>query len=345
MAPVLPGTWKNGASSNMFGFFIRRLIASIPVLLVVSICAFSLIHMAHGDPAVAMFGSQLEKMRVEDQMRIRENLGLNQPLTIQYLKWFSGVLQGELGRSYIDGRDVRDIIMSRLPSTLVLNVAALVLMMIVAVGIGVLSAIKQYSWFDYLSTGFAFLFYAVPSFWLALLSILVFCVYLGWLPSSGLSTIGREFDFQDRLVHLILPTIVLAVSHVGAYIRFVRASMLEILNQEYILTAQAKGLRKSTIYFTHAFRNALIPLLTYAGMSFSSLIGGAYLVETVFAYPGIGQLTIHAAATRDYPLLMGTVLLTGVFVVAGNLLADVCCAWADPRLQLAADTERRTVHG
>lgn len=329
----------------MVGFFLRRLLASIPVLFVVSLCAFFLIHLAHGDPAVAMYGSHLEKMRPEDQIRIRTNLRLDEPLPLQYGKWLSGVLRGELGRSYMDGRDVSDILLSRLPNTIILNLAAMSLMLFLAVLIGMIAAIKQYSWFDYFSTFFAFLFFSIPSFWLALLAILFFSVYLGWLPSSGLSTIGQEFNVGDRLLHLILPTIVLAVSHIGAYIRFIRSSLLEVLSQDYILTAHAKGLWPRYIYYIHAFRNALIPLITYVGMSFSSLIGGGYLVEMVFAYPGIGQLTIYSAATRDYPLLMGTILLTGVFVVVGNLLADVCCAWADPRLQLEGSERRIGTHG
>lgn len=329
----------------MFGFFIRRIFASIPVLFVVSLCAFFLIHLAHGDPAVAMYGSHLEKMRAEDQMRIRTNLGLDEPLPVQYGKWLSGVLHGELGRSYMDGRDVGEILLSRLPNTLILNVAAMSLMLSLAILIGMMAAIKQYSWFDYCTTCFAFLFYSIPSFWLALLAILFFSVYLGWLPSSGLSTIGQEFNLGDRLLHLLLPTIVLAISHIGAYIRFVRSSMLEVLSQDYILTAHAKGLWPKYIYYIHAFRNALTPLITYVGMSFSSLIGGGYLVEMVFVYPGIGQLTIYSAATRDYPLLMGTVLLTGVFVVIGNLLADVLCAWADPRLQVEGSERRIGTHG
>ncbi len=318
----------------MAGFIFRRIVISIPVLFIVSLCAFFLIHMAHGDPAVAMYGSHLEKMRPQDQERIRANLGLDQPLPVQYGKWLSGVMRGELGKSYMSGQDVKDILASRLPNTLILNITAMTIMIIMAVIIGIIAAVKKYSWFDYLSTCFAFVFFSVPSFWLALLAILIFCVYLGWLPSAGLSSIGHEGDWFDRIMHLILPAIVLAVSHIGAYIRFVRSSMLEVLEQDYILTARAKGLWPSHIYYVHAFRNAMIPLISYAGMSFSSLIGGGYLVESVFAYPGIGQLTIYSASTRDYPLLMGTILLTGVFVVIGNLIADIICAWIDPRLQV-----------
>jgi len=329
----------------MVGFIVRRMLASIPVLFVVSLCAFFLIHMAHGDPAIAMYGSHLEKMRPEDQMRIRANLGLDQPVPVQYGKWAAGIVKGELGRSYMDGREVSEILRDRLPNTMILNVGAMTLMILLAAIVGSVAAIKQYSWFDYGSTCFAFLFYSIPSFWLALLAILVFSVYLGWLPSAGLSSIGRDFDVTDRIRHLILPTVVLAVSHVGAYIRFVRSSLLEVLNQDYILTAHAKGLWPKHIYCIHAFRNALIPLITYAGMSFSSLVGGGYLVETVFAYPGLGQLTIYSAAARDYPVLMGTVLLTGIFVVLGNLVADLCCAWADPRLQLKGTERRFDVYG
>lgn len=316
----------------MAAFILKRLLATIPVLFIVSLLAFGLIHMAHGDPAVAMFGSQLEKMRPEDQVRIRENLGLNEPVAIQYAKWLSGVLHGELGRSYIDGREVAEIITDRLPNTLLLSGLSLVVMLALAVFLGVTAAIRQYSWIDYLATGLAFVFYSVPSFWLAMVAILLFSVALGWFPSSGLTTLGGDGGVTDRLRHLILPVLVLAVSHVGAYIRFVRSSMLEILNQEYIAAAHAKGLRLPRVYYFHALKNALLPVITFMGLSFSSLIGGSYLVETIFSYPGMGQLTITAAATRDYPLLMGTVLLTGLFVIAGNLLADICCAWVDPRL-------------
>lgn len=329
----------------MLGFFIRRLLASLPVIFVISLCAFFLIHSAHGDPAVAMYGNQLERMRPEDQARIRTNLGLDQPLPVQYGKWLKSAVQGDLGKSYMSGRDVSEIIASRLPNTLILNLSAMMLMIVLAAAVGMISAVKQYSWFDYGSTFLAFLFYSIPGFWLALLAILIFSVYLGWLPSAGLSTIGAEGRIFDRLQHLILPVIVMAVSHAGAYIRFVRSSMLEVLSQDYILTARAKGLWPARIYYLHAFRNAVIPLITYAGMSFSSLIGGGYLVETVFSYPGIGQLTIYAAATRDYPLLMGTVLLTGIFVVIGNFLADVLCAWADPRIRIEGSERRVGANG
>lgn len=328
----------------MLGFFMRRLLASIPVIFIISLCAFFLIHSAHGDPAIAMYGNQLERMRAEDQERIRANLGLNEPIPVQYGKWLNNALKGDLGKSYMTGRDVSEIIASRLPNTLILNISAMVLMITLAAVVGMISAVKQYSLFDYFSTCLAFLFYSIPSFWMALLAILVFSVYLGWLPSAGMSSIGQENNIADRLQHLVMPIIVLAVSHVGAYIRFVRSSMLEVLSQDYILTAHAKGLWAARIYYLHAFRNAVIPLITYAGMSFSSLIGGGYLVETVFSYPGIGQLTIYAAATRDYPLLMGTILLTGIFVVIGNFLADICCSLADPRIRIEGSERRVGYH-
>lgn len=305
---------------------------SVPVLLVVSLCAFFLIHSAHGDPAVAMYGSQLERMREDDQERIRHNLGLDRPLPVQYGRWLGQAVQGELGISYINARPVSELLMERLPRTLVLNVGAMALMFILAVAVGMASAIKQYSWLDYGATFLSFLFFSIPSFWLALLAILLFSVELGWLPSAGLASLGQEGDFVDRLKHLILPLIVLALSHIGGYIRFVRSSMLEVLGKEYIRMAHAKGLAPRRIHYLHAFKNALVPVITYAGLSFASLVGGGYLVETVFAYPGLGQLSIQAAAMRDYPVLMGTILLTGCFVVAGNLLADIACAWVDPRL-------------
>ncbi|MDR1702513.1 MAG: ABC transporter permease [Sporomusaceae bacterium] len=329
----------------MIGFIIRRILSSLPVLLVISMCAFFLINLAPGDPVAAMYGSKVENMRPEDHARIKENLGLNKPLGVQYLNWLNAVLTGDFGKSYLSGEDVSAIILERLPNTLILNFCSLSLMLVIAIVIGLISAVKQYSLFDYLSAFFAFAFYSVPSFWLALLAILIFSVYLGWFPSAGISSVGKESDLLNRLHHLVLPVLVLSLSHVGAYMRFVRSSLLEVLGQDYMLLAKAKGLYRKEVFFTHAFRNAIIPLITYVGMSFSSIIGGAYLVETVFAYPGLGQLTIYAAATRDYPLLMGAVLLTGVFVVTGNLIADILCAWADPRLKVEGVQKRIVSHG
>ena len=328
----------------MLGFVVRRLAAGLPVLFIITIFAFAIINMAHGDPAVAMFGNQLEKMREQDQERIRENLGLDQPLPIRYGKWLTGVFQGELGRSYIDGRPVADLITERLWSTAFLSGAALVTTALVAVVAGVLSALKPHSTFDHITTVLSLVFYSIPSFWLSMLFILIFAVYFGVLPSSGISSIGRETDITDRLRHLLLPVLVLSLSHAGPYIRLVRSSMVETLAQDYMITARAKGLSQFNIYFHHALRNALIPFITYLGLSFASLIGGAYLVETVFAYPGLGQLTVYAAATRDYPVLMASVLLTGAFVVVGNMVADILCAWIDPRMKLGM-AARRTGHG
>lgn len=266
----------------MAKYAFSRLLAVIPVLVILSILAFGLMHMAHGDPAVAMYGGNIEKMRESDQERIRENLGLNQPLPIQYFKWLSGALQGDLGVSYLDGRPVLELIQERIPATLLLFFSS---------------------------------------------------VCLGWLPSAGMNSLGQEGDWLDLFHHLILPAVVLSVSHLGGYIRFLRSSMLEVMSQDYIKAARAKGIPKRIIIYTHALKNALLPFITYLGLSLPGYFAGTFVVEAIFAWPGMGELAMEAARDRNYSVLMGTILFSGLLVTCSNLLVDLFCFLADPRIR------------
>ena len=317
----------------MLLFILRRLLASVPVLLVVSLCSFFFIHTAYGDPAVAMYGSQLERMRPADQERIRENLGLDQPLPVQYGRWLSQAMQGELGTSYITGRPVSQMLAERLPRTIVLNVSALALMVCLAVAVGLASAIRQYSWLDYLATFFSFLFFSIPSFWLALLAILFFSVYLGWLPSAGMASLGNDGDWLDRLRHLLLPVVVLALSHVGAYIRFVRSSMLEVLGQDYIRTVRAKGMTEHIVIWRHALRNSLIPILTVLGGQFGMMLGYTVVVETIFSWPGIGYYVTDSILNMDYSPVQAFALISAVLYVVINLVLDILYSVVDHRVR------------
>lgn len=317
----------------MAKYAFSRLLAVIPILFILSILAFGLMHMAHGDPAVAMYGGNTEKMRESDRERIRENLGLNQPLPIQYFKWLSQAVQGNLGLSYLDGRPVTQIIGERIPATLLLSFTGVTLMVILSLFFGVISAVRQYSFFDHATTVISFLLFSIPSFWLALVLILLFSVQLGWLPSAGMYSLGQQGNWLDLLHHLILPALVLAVSHLGGYIRFLRSSMLEVLSQDYIKVARAKGIPKKIIIYVHALFNALLPFVTYLGLSLPSFFAGTFVVEVVFSWPGLGQVAMEAARDRNYSLLMGSILFSGVLVVFCNLVADLICFLLDPRIR------------
>lgn len=268
-----------------------------------------------------------------DVARLEEAWGLNQPLMTQYVKWLSSMLVGDWGWSYRTGLPVLEMIMQRLPQTLQLMVTSYVLAAIVAIPIGILSAVYRYSIFDYFGTVFAFMGVAIPSFWFAVMMQLVFSVRLGWLPSAGMATIGLDYSLVDRLRHMIMPVFVLALVNMASWSRYMRSSMLEVIGQDYIRTAMAKGLSRRAVIYQHALKNALIPVATIMGLDLPVFFGGAALTETIFAWPGMGQLFVDSVFSRDYPILMGVLMLTAVLVVLGNLLADLTYGLLDPRIQ------------
>jgi peptide/nickel transport system permease protein len=276
----------------------------------------------------------------EDLRRLEERLGLNAPVHVQYGKWLQKVVQLDFGQSTSERRPVRDSIMDRLPNTLYLMLTAWVVTILIAIPVGVLSATRQYSKFDHIVTGLTFVGQSVPIFWLGLILILVFYVTLDnpftgepLLPAGGMQTLGADFSIADRVKHLILPVTMLAASWVAWYTRFLRSSMLDVIHQDYVRTARAKGLREQAVIMRHAFRNASIPLVTLMALDLPLIFSGALFTEVIFSWPGMGRLFFAAADRRDYPLLMAIIMITATLIVVANLLADVLYAWLDPRIR------------
>ncbi|UCC64642.1 MAG: ABC transporter permease [Anaerolineae bacterium] len=321
-------------------FLIRRTLQSIPVFIAITIISFALIHAVPGGPTPRL---ELDAdIKPEDIARIKANMGLDKPVWQQYLIWvgvmpnnqgeFGGLLQGDLGISYIDQTSVTKNILDRLPNTLLLSITALVISFGLALPVGVLSAVKQYSTFDNVSTVLSTAGVSIPSFWFGLIAILFFSVELRWLPSGGMYTLGGEKSLADLLKHLIMPASILSILSIAGWNRYIRASMLEVIRQDYVRTARAKGLVERVVILGHALRNALIPVATLLGLSLPGLVSGSLITETIFGWPGMGRLTFHAATKRDYPIIMGALVMSTVLVILGNLLADAAYGFLDPRI-------------
>jgi peptide/nickel transport system permease protein len=320
----------------MSHYILRRLIQIIPMLILISIFAFFLMRLAPGDPARAF----LDPEKVADPVRlenIRRSLGLEQPVPIQYLRWLGRVVQGDMGYSYRSRQPVVKEILTRLPNTLILGLAATLLSLIVAVPIGIVSAVKQYSAFDYIATLFAFIGISMPNFWIGLLLIYIFVGQLGILPAVGTQSVPAPTQplaqFTDFMKHLLMPAVVLGLQSMAGWARYQRSSLLEVIRQDYICTARAKGLTERVVLTRHALRNALIPLVTLAMLSVPSLLGGAFITESIFAWPGMGRLAVHALYQRDYPVIQGVTLFSALLVLLANLAADVLYALVDPRVR------------
>ncbi len=316
----------------MTKYIIRRILVSIPVLLGITIVTFALIHLAPGDPVTGMIDPTLGDFSPELIERERAKLGLDKPLPVQYVLWLGRVVQGDLGYSLINHRPVAEMIGGRIWSTLQLTISALVIGVLIGVVVGVLSAVKQYSALDYLSTLFSFSAVSVPGFFLALGLIYVFALKLKWLPTSGMRTLGQEPSLWDQLKHMIMPVTVLAVSITAPIARYARSSMLEVLGQPYVNTARAKGFREWTVILRHAFPNALIPLVTVVGLRLPTLFAGSVIVEQIFHWQGMGTLNISAVLNQDYTVLMGLNMISAILVLAANQLADIAYAIVDPRI-------------
>jgi peptide/nickel transport system permease protein len=315
----------------MMAYTLRRLLQMIPLLFGISIVLFAVIQAAPGGPE----GALLESGRFIDPAVIdayRERLGVDRPIHIQYFRWLTAAVSGDLGTSFSTTRPVAEMIAERLPATLGLMGSAFVLAAVVSILLGVVSALRQYSWFDHLGTGLSFVGIAMPVFWLALILQLVFGVWLGWLPIAGTETVG-DSSLGDRLAHLVLPTVVLSFNYIAGWSRYLRSSMLGVLRADYVRTARAKGLPERRVVGVHALRNALIPLLSIMALNLSSLFSGAVITETVFAWPGIGRMFVQGMFARDYPLLMGILMLGSLMVIIFNLVADLLYGYLDPRIR------------
>ncbi len=315
----------------MLNYIIQRLLQAIPVLLLASVPIFLILHMAPGDPALILAG---EYGTEEDIAEIRRYLGLDQPLIVQYFTWLWRVLHGDLGISfYQSGTSVAELIGQRLPATLELAIAGLILSIIISVPLGIIAAVKKGRWPDHLIMGASSVSIAIPNFWLGILMLLLFAVFLGWLPAGGRPVTFFE-DPLRSLEYLLLPAFTLSLFSAAVLVRFVRASMLEVLNQDYIRTAYSKGLSYRTIITKHALRNALIPAITALGVQLGQLLTGTIVLELVFSWPGLGQLILGAITGRDYQLVQGCVLMFVVTFVIVNLLTDIIYGVLDPRISV-----------
>src|SRR5215471_18888115 len=331
----------------MLLFALRRLLLAIPLLIGITFVSFIVIHLAPGEPIPGgeeEMGRQLPKEVVE---KIRELYGLDKPLYVQYWNWLTRVVRLDFGKSFQpDGRPVLTKIGERLPVTLFLNIVELAIILALAVPIGVLSATRQYSRFDKVTTVFVFAGFATPDFWLALMLMILFGVQLGWLPISGLRSPTWEYlsfwrQQWDFLSHLMLPILVATFGGLASFSRYMRQSMLEVVRQDYIQSARAKGLAEPVVIGKHALRNALLPIVTVLGLSLPGLIGGSVIVESIFAIPGMGQLMVQAVFERDYPVIMGNLVIVALLTLGANLIADLTYSLVDPRIRVAARRSRR----
>jgi len=316
----------------MLKFIFRRFLQAIPLIIGVSIIGFGLMHLAPGGPlAVYTLNPTIQAQDIE---RIKVALGLDQPVHIQYLKWAAGMFSGTWGHTFFGGRPVLDVIVERVPATFVLMLSALSLAILIGTAIGMLGAVKRYSLFDYLATTGALFALSFPTFWFGLMAIYMFAVRLRWLPSGGMFELGSEGDPLDLVRHLILPTLVLALVLVATWSRYARSSFLEVIHQDYIRTARAKGLVERDVMLKHAFPNAVVPLIALFGIQLPTLFSGALVTETIFGWPGMGRLFVDSLTMKEYPVLMGMMMFTALFVIVGNLAADIGIAMVDPRVRL-----------
>lgn len=314
----------------MIAFVIRRLLQSVILLFIVSIVTFGLIHSAPGGPAM-LSNPELSRDQIR---RMSEQLGLNDPLPVQYGRWLSNLLQGDLGVSYNTVAPVSSLLADRLPNTLLLAGTALLISILIAIPLGMYSAINRNSPIDRFVTSFSFLGISIPVFWLGIMLIVLFSIRLDWLPAGGMSTIGEDFSFRDRVSHMVLPVFVLSFANLAELTRYTRSGMISVLGEEYIRTARAKGLSNRAVIVVHAFRNAVIPVVTIIGVLLPRAVSGAAITEAVFSWPGMGSLAIDAATTRDYPVVLGSTLTVAAVVVVSSLITDLTYGFLDPRIRL-----------
>ena len=317
----------------MTNYLLQRLLHGLTVLFGVSLLVFVAVELAPGDVVDAILPPESYSSE-EAKERMRERFGLNDPAPLRFVHWLGRTVTGDLGYSLTSSEPVTDTIMKRLPTTLQLVGFAMVLSVIVGIGTGIIAAVRQYSWIDYATTFFSFLWLSIPAFFLGLLLIYVFAVKLHWFPAFGASTAEADSALLDRAHHLVLPGLTLGLELAAALTRYTRASMLDVLHTDYLRTARAKGLAERAVIVRHALKNALIPVITVIAFRLPYLIGGAVIIETVFQWPGLGLLMLNAALQKDYPLIMGLALIVTLVVVLSSFLADVAYSLVDPRIRM-----------
>lgn len=323
----------------MSRYVLKRLVTSLIILWAVLTATFLLLHLAPGDPSMLYIRPDIDTKVVAN---IRSQMGFDLPVWKQYFIWIKNFIQGDFGFSFVQHRSVGRILMDTIPNTLRLTISVLIFQYIVGILLGILCALKQKSKLDTIINSGLLFFYAMPSFWIALIAILLFSLYLGWLPSSQMNSI-QEFNnlwvyIWDSIRHLILPTLILSIPFVSYTTRFVRDKFIDIMQDSYIITAKAYGLNKNIILFKYALKNALLPLITVIGIYLPFLLGGAVVTEFVFAWPGMGRITVNAIYTHDYPLILATNFIATFAVISGNFISDVLYHFADPRIRFKNST-------
>ena len=316
----------------MLPYVIRRLVQAVPVMLFASVVVFLMIYLVPGDPVLAVLGGEARPEQVE---AMRKEMGLDRPLVVQYGRWLGRVVRGDLGVSFINSYPVWSLIGLKLPATLALSVGALTVALAISLPLGILAAVRQGSWVDRLAVGFTALGLSVPTFWLGVLLVLLFSLRLQWLPASGYVPLFTRPALS--LQHLLMPSVTLGIAIAAILTRFVRTAMLEVIRQDYVRTARAKGLPEGRVVIRHALKNAFIPVLTVIALQVGNLLGGAVITESIFDYPGVGQLILYAVTTKDYTVVQGTLLLLVFAFVFINLLTDVAYAILDPRVRYGGD--------
>ncbi len=313
-------------------YAIRRILINIPVLLAVTVIIFALINLAPGDP-LDFFTNEDMGVTRESLAHLEERFGLNDPLPIRYFKWLGATLQGDLGFRFKNGDDVAEVLVIRLQRTLLLMGTALAIGIIAGISLGVFIGLHQYSFWDFLLTGLSFVGISMPAFVAGIFGLYIFSVKLGWLPSGGMRTIGEPESTLDLLYHLILPAGTLAIFYTATFMRYQRFSILEVKQADYMRTAQAKGLKSRVITWRHGLRNAILPVVTIIGLSVPQLVAGALFTETIYSWPGMGSLFVDAVSARDYPMVMGIMLVSAIVVLLANLATDLAYAVVDPRIR------------
>ena len=313
-----------------YTFFLRRLLSAIPVMFIITFATFVLMQMLPGGPLAAYENNP--EISQEDIQRLRHEMGLDRPIPVQYWAWLKNFVRGDWGYSFATKRPVLQEIWDRLPNTIYLTGFSLIVALMIAIPVGIISATRQYSIFDHITTTLTYVGRSMPVYYSGLLLIIIFSIWLRWFPSGGMHTLGKEFSIFDSLHHLFLPMVSLSTLIAAKYVRFLRTSMLEVIHQDYIRTAAAKGLHNRVIIYKHAFRNAAIPLVTVVAIDLPVLFAGALFTETVYSWPGMGRLFVDSATRFDYSIVMGIVAAIAFLVVVSNLIAHVIYGILDPRI-------------
>jgi len=321
----------------MLNYLFKRTLGLIPLLIGITLISFLVIHLAPGKPTDSLTNLN-PKISLDARQKLNKLYDLDKPVLVQYKNWVNRFIRLDFGDSFIDGRKVLDKIKERLPITLFINIVSIILILLIGIPLGVLGSVKQNSLFDKLTTFIVFIGFAFPSFWLSLILMDIFCIKLGWLPVLGITSIDFDnLNLLQKIIdisrHLALPIFIFVFGGLAGISRYMRQSMLETLNKPFILTARAKGLSKRMIIYKHALRNSLLPIITLLGLSIPGLISGSVIIESIFAIPGMGRLFFESVMSRDYPVIMGILTIGAILTMLGNLLADICYAYADPRIK------------